>query len=812
MNSRRLPFAAPIAFAACAALLSEPALAAPERGRARRSEPEIIVTGQRPHDIAPPPATAESVDAERIAATVNAVNSEDALRYLPSLLVRKRHIGDTQAPLATRTSGVGASARSLIYADGVLLSALIGNNNSFASPRWGMVAPDEIERIDIIYGPFSAAYPGNSIGAVVNITTRLPDGPEGSVRAVTGIQRFDQYGTHGVFPSFRLAATLGDRTGRLSWFASANHVDSRGQPLAYVTAARPAAAGATGAPPAGAIPDRNRLGADIFVLGAGGLEAQRQDNLKLKLALDVGASTRIVYRDGLFLNRTDSKAATYLSGASGPAFAGSLNLDGRPVNVPASAFSNNVYRLDERHWMHALSAEGGEARRLQWQAVATLYDFDRDVQRIPSVALPAAAAGGPGSILRLDGTGWRTLDVKARRKADSAHDLAFGTHADTFRLASNRFAAPDWRRGAAGQLVQASRGRTRTLAVWLQDDWSLSRDLKLTLGARYEWWRASDGFNFSLAPALSVDQPERQASGVSPKASLRWLPAEGWSVAASVGQAYRFPTVSELYRAVATGPTVTVPNPSLAPERARSAELAVERSWAGGKLRLSLFGERIRNALISQSTPLVPGSPTLFSFVQNIESVRTRGLELAFEARDVAVHGLHLSGSVTLADPEILRDDGFPAAVGKDLPQVPRRRATLVATWQPDERQSFTLAGRYSSRSFGTIDNSDLVTHTFQGFESYLVFDGRARFRLDRGWEAAFGSRISATANIICSTPSRSARSSPRSATAGDRARPGFGRRPTVAGRGFRSDGGSSYGLPATESFRAPAPPFRAMP
>ena len=70
--------------------------------------------------------------------------------------MRKRHIGDTQAPLATRTSGVGASARSLIYADGVLLSALIGNNNSFASPRWGMVSPEEIERVDVLYGPFSA--------------------------------------------------------------------------------------------------------------------------------------------------------------------------------------------------------------------------------------------------------------------------------------------------------------------------------------------------------------------------------------------------------------------------------------------------------------------------------------------------------------------------------------------------------------------------------------------------------------------------------------------------------------------------------
>src|SRR6185436_14549587 len=96
---------------------------------------------------------------------------------------------------------------------GILLSALIGNNNSSASPRWGMVSPEEVERVDVLYGPFAAAYPGNSIGAVVNITTRLPDGPEGSVTAGASVQHFDQYGTSGTYPAYQLAGTWGGRAG-----------------------------------------------------------------------------------------------------------------------------------------------------------------------------------------------------------------------------------------------------------------------------------------------------------------------------------------------------------------------------------------------------------------------------------------------------------------------------------------------------------------------------------------------------------------------------------------------------------------------
>jgi iron complex outermembrane recepter protein len=105
------------------------------------------------------PQTVESVTAERIEQTTNVVDTEDAVKYMPSLFVRKRNAGDNQAVLATRSWGLSSSARTLIYADDILLSSLIGNNNSNASPRWGMVAPEEIKRIDFLYGRFRRPIP-----------------------------------------------------------------------------------------------------------------------------------------------------------------------------------------------------------------------------------------------------------------------------------------------------------------------------------------------------------------------------------------------------------------------------------------------------------------------------------------------------------------------------------------------------------------------------------------------------------------------------------------------------------------------------
>ncbi len=166
----------------------------------------MTVTATRPTSLPTHiPTTIEGITGEQIAETINATDSEDALKYFPSLLVRKRYIGDyDHAVLATRASGTGNSARSLVYADGILLSNLFGNGATF-TPRWGLVTPEEIERVDVLYGPFSAAYPGNSVGAVVDYVTRMPDELEMHVKLTSFGQDFEIYDSATASPAGRRA-------------------------------------------------------------------------------------------------------------------------------------------------------------------------------------------------------------------------------------------------------------------------------------------------------------------------------------------------------------------------------------------------------------------------------------------------------------------------------------------------------------------------------------------------------------------------------------------------------------------------------
>ncbi|MEI9890626.1 MAG: TonB-dependent receptor [Caulobacteraceae bacterium] len=630
------------------------------------------------------PATSQSITAEAIVRTVNLVTPEDALRYLPDIVIRQRHIGDTQSPVTTRTSGVGASARSLIYVDGMLISALIGNNNTSASPKWGLVTPDAISRVDVLYGPFSAAYAGNSIGEMIAFTTHMPDKFEASAEAQGAIQSFAKYGDRKDYGTARVAADLGDRFGAFAFRLSYNHLDSVAQPLTYATATVPSAAGASGTPVTGAFLDANKTGQPIAVLGSTAIEHQVQDNASGRFAYDFTSALTGAYTYGVFANDDGSTVDSYLRDASGqPVYSGTVNMAGRSYALAPATFSGGLYALSELQLAQGLSLASHTGGVFDFELLASDFDYLHSRQRIAATAPPAAFVGGAGTDTSLDSTGWHTLDAIGTWRP-AANLVTFGLQDDVFTLDNPKYALADWTRPSDGAVQAASRGHTETLAVWAQDVWAVRPGLKLTVGGRWEHWRAFGGVNYSLSPALNVAQPSLQKDAFSPKGVLAWTPMPGWAVKGSAGVAYRFPTVSELYQAVTAGPILAVPDPNLLPEQALSSELSAERVWSNASLRLSLFDERIHNALISQTGALA-GAPA--TFVQNIDRTHATGVELVADRRDAFVRGLELSGWVTFVDARIDKDvlpRGGRQAAAAAAPPARRRRGVLFADGQAD--------------------------------------------------------------------------------------------------------------------------------
>ena len=684
------------------------------------------------------PQTSVSATRAQIDATVNVVDTEDAVKYFPSLFVRKRDNGDTQPVLATRTWGVNSSARSLVYADDVLISALIANNNTIGAPRWGLVAPEEIDRVDFLYGPFAAAYPGNSIGGVLNITTRMPDHLEASIKQTEAFQSFKLYGTQDTYRSDQTSLTVGDRSEDLSWLFSANYLNSYAQPLAFVTAA------GIPAGTAGTYPALNKTGQAANVVGAGGLLHSEQVNTKLKLALDITSWLRATYTFGFWSNTTSSQVQTYLTNAAGG-----------PTFGNTAGFASNRYKQDEQHLANALSLKTDTRGPFDWEAVVSNYYFLTDRQRSPFGVLPGTSFTPAGRIARLDGTNWTNLDLKGIWRpfgVAGEHEVSFGLHGDQYRLVNPTYAASDWTTFGSqlGRQYASGRGTTETGALWLQDAWHFAPAWTLTLGGRLESWQASDGFNLAttataagaITSTTTTRQPSESATRFSPKATLAWAPDEGWLVKASFGESYRFPTVSELYQVVQIGSTFAIPNPNLKPEQDFSGEFTLERRLEDTKLRLSFFQENTNDALISQTNFL--GGTTPVTFVTNVDAIRDRGVEFEAGRQNVLVDRLDLTGSVTYVDSRILRDVGFASATGttargKRVPYVPDWRATLVGTYRFDDHWSWSVGARYSGKQYSTLDNSDVIPRVFGAFDRFVVVDTRIRYDPGEHASISFG-------------------------------------------------------------------------
>jgi len=734
------------------------------------------------------PNTVASVTRRDIEEKVNIIDTEDAVKYMPSLFVRKRNDGDTQPVLQTRTWGLNSSARSLVYADDLLLTALIGNDNSIGAPRWGLVAPEEIERIDFLYGPFSAQYSGNALGGVLQITTRMPEKLEITAKETASIQDFSLYGTSKTFFANETAFTIGDKINDFSWLVTGNWLHGSDQPLTFVQAASGNLAPNTVAPaqlygfPGGYF-TTTKFGVPATTIGSAGNLANDQVNGKLKLAYDITPTIRATYQLGFWSNDGTSTPGNYLVGGSTPFFgtttstAASLYGAGG-IGSTLTSWGSAYYRVQEKQLVNSGAVKSNTKGLWDFEISASNFDYLQSDQVSPySGAVPYGGYTQTGKVAVYTGTYWTLLDAKGIVRPfgyDGPHEVSFGLHGDRFHLNNPTWLTSNWTAGPAasyGVVSSIGDGTTQTQALWAQDAWKISKEYKLTLGVRGEHWQASDGYN-QLLPGLNatetalsgkliptsllpIFQPVLFHTRFSPKGSFQWTPDDLWTVTANIGLANRFPTAKELYnQSSLTGAAVQVnPNPNLRPEVALSKELAVERKvGVDGSVRVSLFDEEVRDAIISQNLVTTVGSiVTTTSANINVDRIRNTGAEVAWKKDDVVFKGLEYDGSVTYVNSRVISDSNWAPTGGlnldqsilhvdgKNLPYVPKWRWTTGFTYHPDEHWSFSVNARWQDRMWSTLSNNDTAHGVYGAFDRWFVVDTKIRYKLNERFSFSFG-------------------------------------------------------------------------
>lgn len=632
-----------------------------------------------------------AIGEEQIAA-VNAVNAEDVMRYAPGLVVRKRYIGDANATLSFRNMHTTQTPRALVTVDGFTISNFLGADFNTA-PKWAVLAPGDIGRVEIVYGPTSARYSGNSLGGTMLIQTRDVTETAAHLSAQAFGQNYKYYKTDETLLGWAvdggLDLALGDRGGvALSY----RHFENRGQPQEWRTVGAATPYGAQG-----------QVDPKLSFLRIGAQDSpvdSREDQIRLRAHYDLGNGWKLRGLAALLIDAEDTlDPKSFLRDAAGA-----------ETFVGVSGMNVGTARSTE-----LLAGLGLAGELAGWKLDLSFSRFDilaKEERRSDNFDLVNGARPLTGRVMTGDAY-WNSFEGTAERKL-GPHALALGLSYAGYRDENRTLNASDWANARITGLRDASGGRTRLLGVFAEDAITLAPRLTATLGLRYEAWRASDGFLTN--GGTTVRYAARRHDAWSPKAALTFAPDADTRIVLSAALATRFPTARELYQAglIAYGPNVGSLdlngfNPDLTPERAVDLQLTASRRFGGVKVTLSGYRQDVRDAIFSQTIAIPEvgsGNLTQSSLLTNIGKVRTWGADLIVSAENVFIPGLSLDANLSWIDAKVTRNALNPALVGNDFPRVPKWRFNASLRYSPGADWSLAANLRHQSTPDRNIENN----------------------------------------------------------------------------------------------------------
>jgi iron complex outermembrane receptor protein len=670
----------------------------------------IVVTGTRTQtELAESPVSASVLTRNELELR-NTRTLDQGLTLMEGLYAfRQKGAADSLAGVGMRGfDGRGSSqVRTLILLDGQPM-----NDGYTGGMVWATLPVMEVDRVEVARGPFSSLYGGNAMGGVINVITRPV------------VERhFDLDGQYGSNASREYTLRYSDRFWKRLGFSLGYQRQQYGGYSVNKIFASPSTLASTTSPLIGA-PEATltSAGARRYIVGEQGDNWYNQHSLRSKLDYTFSPNT--------------TASAQFIWRRYGYGYDGATSLitgaDGQLKQSGTFYFNDGTLRKFSLTPGAFLSGPGeGESRMLNLQlshsfSPRQIVRLSGGVQDVPydyylTPSSTALAASGPGQTAERPNRSWRA-DAQWNWAISPRQDLTAGAEFRHDQASIIEYNLSNWAiRDSHISQSTYGRGKSVNEAQYAQYRFAVTRRLRISAGGRVDYWKGYDGLSIASLTASPVIYPERSESSVSGKLAAAFDAGHDWTLRASVGNAFRNPTVYELYRSwrSATG-TIYLSNPALEPETMKSWEFGLRKRVAQWlEADAAYYENRIHN-LIYRAPDLVtdPNGATQRYF--NASEGRTRGAELALRER--LNSWLFLRETYTITDARILKNDYTPAVNGRRVPYVPRNiaSASIVAArrgW------SASVNGQYFGRIYSTDANTDIVKGVYGAYDPFFVMD-----------------------------------------------------------------------------------------
>ena len=268
----------------------------------------------------------------------------------------------------------------------------------------------------------------------------------------------------------------------------------------------------------------------------------------------------------------------------------------------------------------------------------------------------------------------------------------------------------------------------RTLTKGQQLGWGLFGEwivpatdrLAVTPSVRTDWWK-NFGAHSEPVTGPSTQFRDNVVQIVNPKLAAQYVLTDRIRLGASAYQAFRAPTLNELYRGFGFGGFSFLPNDKLRPERLTGVEVKVEGELlADRQLRWRLSGHR--DEVKDQILFLSQGP--LAAQRQNVGRTLSTGGALDLSYRVTPMLSLNLG--YAYVDSVITSLPGGQDREGKRIPNVSRNQVTLGVTAGRADWVEVTILSRYLSRQFADDANTQPVA-------DFVVLDASLQHQLRKG-------------------------------------------------------------------------------
>ena len=603
---------------------------------------------------------------------------DDAIKYEAGLYVRHtKGLADPMPRINMR--GLYGPNRNLVLLDGIPI-----NGGYTGEVAWNNLGLDNIERIEVIRGPGSALYGGNAMGGVINIITSTPKKLEAGAHIGYGSDDTIGYGV-----------SVGDRFfDRLALRVGFNGEETSGYATSLVERSIRNGSGTLH----GGYPMLSSSKKPKWVVGDKGDNPAERWNVNLKAAYDVRDTGRLNFDFQYGHHEYDyDEPHTYLTDANGnPSFSGKVDIGGgKSASVYPSSYIYYTGKGDKDFAFCSLTYKDSFGILDFTGKVA--YENRDNWYTVSTGRGSSNYDNSPGNLSESNTDSWLT-DIQLNLPLGSKHILTFGFYFRTDDFDNDGYDLSYYRdEDSKISKTETTKGKDRFYAFYLQDQWKLLDNLSLYAGMRVDYWEAFDG---EAGPVGSVEEfDELSDYGICPKFSAVWNPFKDTYVRASIGRAFRAPTIYELYRTWVGSSATYHSNPDLDPETLWNYETGFDQY---------LFNRRVKLAATYFHTELDDMIETYYigrdQYRDNVSSAKIDGVEL--EAYAYIFDWLKLWGNYTYNRTEVLENDRNPDAEGNYLPGTPARIIN-VGTELTYKWIKGSISGQYLGRIYKTELNND---------------------------------------------------------------------------------------------------------